>query len=125
MVLTVTLPCARVRKGVYRGWKGVTSGTEISDNPCLFAGKYVSLYGKNEKLAMKDKINLNNYRLTGLEEPSDELLAALMKEVAEEAVRKRRQARSEYFKHLRDYSDERMKAWKDRIEQAKADVYEQ
>ena len=49
---------------------------------------------------MKDKINLNNYRLTGLEEPSDELLAALMKEVAEEAVR-------------------------DRIEQAKADVYEQ
>lgn len=74
---------------------------------------------------MKDKINLNNYRLTGLEEPSDELLAALMKEVAEEAVRKRRQACSEYFKHLRDYSDERMKAWKDRIEQAKADVYEQ
>ena len=54
---------------------------------------------------MKDKINLNNYRLTGLEEPSDELLAALMKEVAEEAVRKRRQARSEYFKHLRDYSE--------------------
>ncbi len=83
------------------------------------------MYGKNEKSAMKDKINLNNYRLTGLEEPSDELLAALMKEVAEEAVRKRRQARSEYFKHLRDYSDERMKAWKDRIEQAKADVYEQ
>ena len=73
---------------------------------------------------MKDKINLNNYRLTGLEEPSDELLAALMKEVAEEAVRKRHQARR-YFKHLRDYSDERMKAWKDRIEQAKADVYEQ
>jgi hypothetical protein len=92
---------------------------------CLFAGKYVSLYGKNEKSAMKDKINLDNYRLTGLEEPSDELLAALMKEVAEEAVRKRHQARSEYFKYLRDYSDERMKAWKDRIEQAKADVYEQ
>lgn len=98
---------------------------KFADNFWLSAGKYVSLYGKNEKSAMKDKINLNNYRLTGLEEPSDELLAALMKEVAEEAVRKRRQARSEYFKHLRDYSDERMKAWKERIEQAKANTYEQ
>ena len=68
---------------------------------------------------MKEKINLNSYRLTGLEEPSDELLAALMKEVAEEASRKRHLARTAYFKHAQEYSNERMKVWKERIEQAK------
>lgn len=69
-------------------------------------------------------IDLNSYRLTSMEEPSDELLEALMKEVAQEAARKRRDARNNYFKHLQDYSNERMKVWKKRIELAKVNQHE-
>lgn len=95
------------------------------DNLCLFAEKCVSLYCKEYHTKMEEKINLNSYRLTGVEEPSDELLAALMKKVAEEASRKRHQARTAYFKHAQEYSNERMEVWKKRIEQAKACGYEQ
>ena len=46
---------------------------------------------------------MNSYRLTGLEEPSDEMLATLMKEVAEEAKRKTEEAHKKFFQEIRDY----------------------
>ena len=44
---------------------------------------------------------IDNYRLTSLEEPSDEVLAQLMHEAAEEAKQKRAETTSRFFKQLR------------------------
>ncbi len=45
---------------------------------------------------------MNAYRLNGLEEPTDEILAALMKEVAEEARQKSEKAHQRFFREIRD-----------------------
>ena len=43
---------------------------------------------------------LNAYRLTSLEEPSDEMLAVIMKEAAAEAATSTAKAVAEYFKEI-------------------------
>ena len=43
---------------------------------------------------------INAYRLTSLEEPTDEMLAYIMREVAEEANRKYDEAIERYFKEI-------------------------
>ena len=43
---------------------------------------------------------INAYRLTSLEEPTDEMLAYIMHEVAEEANRKYDEAIERYFKEI-------------------------
>ncbi|MBR0201999.1 MAG: hypothetical protein IJQ44_06005 [Bacteroidaceae bacterium] len=43
---------------------------------------------------------IDNYRLTSLEEPSDEVLAQLMHEAAEEASRTNREA-TQFFKEIK------------------------
>lgn len=48
------------------------------------------------------KEEMNAYRLTGTEEPTDEMLAALMKEVAEEAKRKSEETHKRLFQEIRD-----------------------
>ncbi|WP_106830873.1 hypothetical protein [Parabacteroides pacaensis] len=45
---------------------------------------------------------MNSYRLTSLEEPSDEMLTTLMKEVAEEAKRKSEEAHKKFFQEIRE-----------------------
>jgi len=45
---------------------------------------------------------MNAYRLNGLEEPTDEMLATLMKEVAEEAKQKSEKAHQRFFQEIRD-----------------------
>ena len=54
---------------------------------------------------------MNSYRLTSLEEPSDEMLATLMKEVAEEAKRKSEEAHKKLFQEIRDYIRKRQEEW--------------
>lgn len=44
---------------------------------------------------------IDNYRLTSLEEPSDEVLAQLMHEAAEEASRTNREATARFFNQLK------------------------
>ena len=44
---------------------------------------------------------LNSYRLTSLEEPTDEMLAQIMHEVTVEAKESTEKARKEYFEKLR------------------------
>lgn len=46
------------------------------------------------------KQTIDTYRLTSLEEPSDEILAQLMHEAAEEAKRKREEATARFFEQL-------------------------
>lgn len=43
---------------------------------------------------------LNSYRLTSMEEPSDEMLAAIMKEAAAEAIASTNKALADYFKEI-------------------------
>ncbi|MBR5092931.1 MAG: hypothetical protein IKX32_05620 [Bacteroidales bacterium] len=44
---------------------------------------------------------LNAYRLTSMEEPTDEMLSCIMKEAAEEARNRWEQAEKSFFDHLR------------------------
>ena len=44
---------------------------------------------------------MNTYRLTSMEEPTDEMLSQLMKEVAEEAKCKSEEAHRKFFTELR------------------------
>ena len=58
---------------------------------------------------------LNDYRLTGTEEPSDEMLSAVMKEVCEEAARKSKEANRRYFDKLKKDNIEYLHKWENRI----------
>ena len=44
---------------------------------------------------------IDNYRLTSLEEPSDEMLAQLMREAAEEATQTNREATTRFFEEIK------------------------
>ena len=44
---------------------------------------------------------MNSYRLTNMEEPTDEMLSQLMKEVVEEAKCKSEEAHRKFFTELR------------------------
>lgn len=54
---------------------------------------------------------MNTCRLTSMEEPTDEMLATLMKEVAEEAKRKGQVATDKFFKRLDETVALRKKEW--------------
>ncbi len=58
---------------------------------------------------------MNAYRLTSLEEPSDEMLAQLMKEVAEEAKRKGEEATEKLFKQLDETILRRKQEWAQKL----------
>ncbi len=45
---------------------------------------------------------INAYRLTSLEEPTDEMLAYIMREVAEEARRTNEEAETRFFQQIRE-----------------------
>ena len=47
------------------------------------------------------KQTIDTYRLTSMEEPSDEVLSQLMKEAAEEAKRTNDEATTRYFEQLK------------------------
>ena len=47
------------------------------------------------------KQTIDNYRLTSMDEPTDEVLAQLMHEAAEEAKRKKDEANYQFFELLR------------------------
>lgn len=51
-------------------------------------------------IIMSDK-ELNAYRLTSMEEPTDEMLSAIMKEAADEASRRWKEAEERFFDQLR------------------------
>lgn len=61
-------------------------------------------------MVMSEK-EMNSYRLTSMEEPTDEMLATLMKEVADEARRKGQLATDNFFKRLDETVALRKKEW--------------
>ena len=64
--------------------------------------------------AMSDA-ELRKYRLTSLQEPSDELLAALMQEVAREVEIRSREASEKYFAELAARVQQQQQIWEDRL----------
>lgn len=62
-------------------------------------------------VTMKEKQTIDNYRLTSMEEPTDEVLSALMKEAAEDARMKGTAAREKYFGQLREYAAQQYNSW--------------
>jgi len=54
---------------------------------------------------------IDNYRLTSMEEPSDEVLAQLMREAAEEAKQKRAEATTRFFGQLKQDAQKIATTW--------------
>ena len=54
---------------------------------------------------------MNSYRLTSMEEPTDELLSTLMKEVAEEAKQKSEDAHRAFFEQMNEEIRKQKKVW--------------
>lgn len=52
-----------------------------------------------KSVVMSEK-ELNAYRLTSMEEPTDEMLSAIMKEAAEDAAKSTAEALDNYFKEI-------------------------
>lgn len=57
---------------------------------------------------------MNSYRLTSMEEPTDKMLATLMKEVAEEAKSKSEVAHKKFFAEIRENIRQQRIEWRDR-----------
>lgn len=57
------------------------------------------------------KQTIDTYKLTSLEEPSDEVLSQLMKEAAEEAKRTNDEATARYFEQLKVDAQKVCVAW--------------
>jgi hypothetical protein len=55
--------------------------------------------------------DINSYRLTSMEEPSDEMLMQIMREAAEEAKEKSKAAHDKFFSSLRNEFKEKEAIW--------------
>lgn len=54
---------------------------------------------------------MNSYRLTSMKEPTDDMLATLMKEVAEEAKKKSEVAHKKFFAEIRANISQHQAEW--------------
>lgn len=57
------------------------------------------------------KQTIDTYKLTSLEEPSDEVLSQLMREVAEEAKRKGEEANRRFFENMMAQAKVEIQEW--------------
>ena len=73
---------------------------EKSQQAPSFAKKVYFCRTKRQKTMSEKEINA--YRLTSLEEPTDEMLAYIMREVAEEAKEKYDRAIERYFMEIKE-----------------------
>ena len=56
-------------------------------------------------------MSIDNYKLTSMEEPTDEVLSQLMREAAEDAKQKRAEATVRFFSQLKHESQKISTAW--------------
>jgi hypothetical protein len=68
-------------------------------------------------MAEKD---INSYRFLSGEEPTDEQLAQIMREVAEDAKLKHQQVTAAYFAEMQRNAELKKKKWAERINQVRA-----
>lgn len=62
---------------------------------------------------------MNAYRFNSGKEPTDEMLAQIMREVAQEAKEQNEEATKKYFEELRKGAEEQQEKWEDRINEVK------
>ena len=62
---------------------------------------------------------LNSYRFNSGKEPTDEMLAHIMHEVAQEAKVQNEEATKKYFENLRKEAEEQQAQWAARINEVK------
>lgn len=72
-------------------------------------------------ISMSEK-EMNSYRLTSMEEPTEQMLSTLMKEVAEEARRKGEEATNKFFKGLDEIVAIRKQEWIERSKKVRSDA---
>ena len=68
----------------------------MSRKSCIFA----AVITKRKKI-----MSIDTYKLTSMEEPTDEVLSQLMREAAEEAKQKRAEATARFFGQLKRESE--------------------
>ena len=56
-------------------------------------------------------MSIDNYKLTSMEEPTDEVLSQLMREAAEDAKQKRAEATARFFSQLKHESQKISTSW--------------
>ncbi|MDE6536766.1 MAG: hypothetical protein K2M13_01830 [Muribaculaceae bacterium] len=61
---------------------------------------------------------MNSYRFTSGQEPSEEMLAQIMKEVAADAKKRQQQATDAFFSEMRREAEVVKAKWADRINKA-------
>ncbi|MDE7153769.1 MAG: hypothetical protein K2O00_04925 [Muribaculaceae bacterium] len=61
---------------------------------------------------------MNSYRFTSGQEPSDEMLAQIMKEVTDEAKARNAEATAAYFANMRRQAEVVKATWSERIKAA-------
>ena len=64
-----------------------------------------------KNIVVMGKQTIDTYKLTSMEEPSEEILSQLMKEVAEEAKRKGDEANRKFFDGIAMQMKAEMKEW--------------
>lgn len=68
---------------------------------------------------------MNAYRFNSGKEPTDEMLAQIMREVAADAKKSNEEATKRFFEELRKGAEEQQAKWADRINQIKKATAEQ
>jgi hypothetical protein len=56
-------------------------------------------------------MSIDTYKLTSMEEPTDEVLSQLMREAAEEAAQKRAEATAQFFNQLKSDAQKINAVW--------------
>ena len=69
------------------------------------------LRGIMSQVLIMAKQTIDTYKLTSLEEPSDEILSQLMREVAEEAKRKGEEANRRFFENMMAQAKVEIQEW--------------
>lgn len=63
--------------------------------------KQKTLYLCHRNIIYERNMSIDTYKLTSMEEPTDEILAQLMHEAAEEASRTNREATTRFFEEIK------------------------
>ena len=67
---------------------------------CIFSLFFFVLYEKDPIFAGNMKQTIDTYKLTSMEEPSDEILSQIMREAAEDARKSNEEATERYFNQM-------------------------
>jgi len=86
--------------------KGATKRVTPCLAPCDVACEKQQIIHNNNT-----DMSIDTYKLTSMDEPTDEVLSQLMREAAEEAARKRAEATAQFFNQLKSDAQKIEAVW--------------